>query len=93
LIRHNKPGVTAFRLANGYGALGDALSSDNGKKVCRYLFVLCDNEPAPWTSDEHGDRPRPLLAIKKLSGATDVTDRNHIPCWDYDGSNVNFVWK
>ncbi|KAI3954664.1 hypothetical protein MKW98_019795 [Papaver atlanticum] len=29
LIRHNKPGVAAFRLANGYGALRDALSSDN----------------------------------------------------------------
>ncbi|RZC72591.1 hypothetical protein C5167_048074 [Papaver somniferum] len=29
LIQHNKPGVTAFRLANGYGALRDALSSDN----------------------------------------------------------------
>uniref|UniRef100_F6GT46 YDG domain-containing protein n=1 Tax=Vitis vinifera TaxID=29760 RepID=F6GT46_VITVI len=29
-------------------------------KVCRYLFVRCDNEPTPWTSDEHGDRPRPL---------------------------------
>ncbi|KAI3910711.1 hypothetical protein MKW92_021974, partial [Papaver armeniacum] len=29
LIRHNKPGVAAFRLANGYGSLRDALSSDN----------------------------------------------------------------
>ncbi|XP_026379701.1 hsp70 nucleotide exchange factor fes1-like [Papaver somniferum] len=29
LIQHNKPGVTAFRLANGYGALRDALDSDN----------------------------------------------------------------
>ncbi|XAR68929.1 hypothetical protein NMG60_11000344 [Bertholletia excelsa] len=29
LIRHNKPGIAAFRLANGYAALRDALSSDN----------------------------------------------------------------
>jgi hsp70-interacting protein len=29
LIRHNKPGVAAFRLANGYAALKDALTSDN----------------------------------------------------------------
>ncbi|KAI4331706.1 hypothetical protein MLD38_029863 [Melastoma candidum] len=29
LIRHNKPGITAFRLANGYAALKDALSSEN----------------------------------------------------------------
>ncbi|KAM7526367.1 hypothetical protein LguiA_016269 [Lonicera macranthoides] len=29
LIRHNKPGVAAFRLANGYAALRDALSSDS----------------------------------------------------------------
>ncbi|CAI9098295.1 OLC1v1034916C2 [Oldenlandia corymbosa var. corymbosa] len=29
LIRHNKPGVAAFRLANGYSALRDALSSEN----------------------------------------------------------------
>ncbi|KAK7390486.1 hypothetical protein VNO78_25793 [Psophocarpus tetragonolobus] len=29
LIRHNKPGITAFRLANGYAALKDALTSEN----------------------------------------------------------------
>ncbi|KAL2320076.1 hypothetical protein Fmac_029045 [Flemingia macrophylla] len=29
LIRHNKPGIIAFRLANGYAALKDALSSEN----------------------------------------------------------------
>ncbi|GER54381.1 Hsp70 nucleotide exchange factor FES1 [Striga asiatica] len=29
LIRHNKPGITAFRLANGYATLRDALSSEN----------------------------------------------------------------
>ncbi|XP_058099328.1 hsp70 nucleotide exchange factor fes1-like isoform X2 [Magnolia sinica] len=29
LIRHNKPGIAAFRLANGYAALRDALGSKN----------------------------------------------------------------
>ncbi|XP_073014032.1 E3 ubiquitin-protein ligase ORTHRUS 2-like [Typha latifolia] len=55
-----------------------------GFKVCRYLFVRCDNEPAPWTSDEHGDRPRPLPSIKELKGATDITERKESPAWDYE---------
>ncbi|KAH1039349.1 hypothetical protein J1N35_041092 [Gossypium stocksii] len=29
LIRHNKPGIAAFRLANGYAALRDALGADS----------------------------------------------------------------
>ncbi|KAM0898020.1 hypothetical protein ACQ4PT_022190 [Festuca glaucescens] len=53
-------------------------------KVCRYLFVRCDNQPAPWTSDLHGDRPRPLPKIKELQGATDITDRKEPASWDYD---------
>ena len=41
--------------------------------MCRYLFVRCDNEPAPWSSD--GERvsdstPPPLLqAAAALVGA------------------------
>ncbi|KAI3681534.1 hypothetical protein L6452_36333 [Arctium lappa] len=54
-----------------------------GYKVCRYLFVRCDNDPAPWTSDENGDRPRPLPTIKELKDATDVTDRKSSPSWDF----------
>ncbi|KAI3837084.1 hypothetical protein MKW98_005417, partial [Papaver atlanticum] len=49
-----------------------------------YLFVRCDNEPAPWTSDVHGDCPRSLPVIKELNGATDATDRKDGPFWDYD---------
>ncbi|KAG0498490.1 hypothetical protein HPP92_003181 [Vanilla planifolia] len=55
-----------------------------GFKVCRYLFVRCDNEPAPWTSDEIGDRPRPLPDVKELKQATDITQRKEGPAWDYD---------
>ncbi|KAH9327422.1 hypothetical protein KI387_007600, partial [Taxus chinensis] len=54
-----------------------------GFRVCRYLFVRCDNEPAPWTSDEHGDRPRPLPKIKELTDASDITDREKEPAWDW----------
>ncbi|CAA7045881.1 unnamed protein product [Microthlaspi erraticum] len=44
-------------------------------KMCRYLFVRCDNEAAPWTSDEHGDRPRSLPNIPELEMATDLFER------------------
>jgi E3 ubiquitin-protein ligase UHRF1 len=29
-----------------------------GLLMCRYLFVRCDNEPAPWTADGAGWRKR-----------------------------------
>ncbi|KAL5711695.1 RING-type E3 ubiquitin transferase [Ranunculus cassubicifolius] len=64
-----------------------------GYKVCRYLFVRCDNEPAPWTSDEHGDRPRPLPLIHELKAATDVTERKEKPSWDYDEEDGYWKWK
>ncbi|MCL7034230.1 hypothetical protein MKW94_005269 [Papaver nudicaule] len=64
-----------------------------GFKVCRYLFVRCDNEPAPWTSDEHGDRPRPLPVITELSGATDVTERKDTSFWDYAEEQNCWKWK
>uniref|UniRef100_A0ACD5UJ26 Uncharacterized protein n=1 Tax=Avena sativa TaxID=4498 RepID=A0ACD5UJ26_AVESA len=61
-------------------------------KVCRYLFVRCDNEPAPWTSDLYGDRPRPLPKIKELQGATDITERKESPSWDYDQDKEDWKW-
>ncbi|KAL1070168.1 hypothetical protein V6Z11_D11G004200 [Gossypium hirsutum] len=64
-----------------------------GFKVCRYLFVRCDNEPAPWTSDEHGDRPRPLPAIPELKKATDVFERKESPSWDFDEEDSRWKWK
>ncbi|KAM3202781.1 E3 ubiquitin-protein ligase ORTHRUS 2 [Capsicum annuum] len=64
-----------------------------GFKVCRYLFVRCDNEPAPWTSDDHGDRPRALPLIKELNGATDMTERKGAPAWDYDEEKSCWMWK
>ncbi|CAN4123373.1 unnamed protein product [Withania somnifera] len=64
-----------------------------GFKVCRYLFVRCDNEPAPWTSDDHGDRPSALPTIKELNGATDLTERKGAPAWDYDEEKSCWMWK
>ncbi|XP_038891328.1 E3 ubiquitin-protein ligase ORTHRUS 2-like [Benincasa hispida] len=63
-----------------------------GFKVCRYLFVRCDNDPAPWTSDEHGDRPRPLPAISELKKATDITERKEGPSWDFDEKDGKWKW-
>ncbi|ESQ46164.1 hypothetical protein EUTSA_v10000657mg [Eutrema salsugineum] len=61
-------------------------------KVCRYLFVRCDNEPAPWTSDEHGDRPRPLPHIPELENATDLFVRKESPSWDFDEADGRWKW-
>ncbi|ESQ46580.1 hypothetical protein EUTSA_v10000084mg [Eutrema salsugineum] len=61
-------------------------------KVCRYLFVRCDNEAAPWTSDEHGDRPRPLPNIPELKMATDVFERKESPSWNFDEAESRWTW-
>lgn len=64
-----------------------------GFKVCRYLFVRCDNDPAPWTSDDHGDHPRPLPDIEELKRATDITERKGTPFWDYDSEGGIWKWS
>ncbi|KAH0905899.1 hypothetical protein HID58_037726, partial [Brassica napus] len=46
-----------------------------GVQVYCYLFVRCDNKPATWTSDEHGDRSRPL---PKLENAIDIVNGSAI---------------
>ncbi|CAH2074511.1 unnamed protein product, partial [Thlaspi arvense] len=40
LIRHNKPGITGFRLANGYTGLRDALESDSVRFQRKALNLL-----------------------------------------------------
>ena len=62
-----------------------------GYKVCRYLFVCCGNEPAPWTSDECGDRPRPLPKIEELKDATDITTRKNEPAWDWKDEKWGWI--
>ncbi|GAB2272016.1 hypothetical protein Dimus_006840 [Dionaea muscipula] len=67
--------------------------AEDGFLVCRYLFVRCDNSPAPWASDEHGDRPRALPKVKELKDATDVMERKGSPHWDFDEEDVCWKWK
>ncbi|KAG8379574.1 hypothetical protein BUALT_Bualt07G0103100 [Buddleja alternifolia] len=64
-----------------------------GFTVCRYLLVRCDNEPAPWTSDEHGDQPRQLPVIGELQQAFDISERAESPSWDYDEERSCWTWK
>eukprot|EP01018_Ginkgo_biloba_P032477 Gb_06438 [translate_table: standard] len=40
LIRHNKPAVAAFRLANGYSALRDALTTDDVRFQRKALYMM-----------------------------------------------------
>ncbi|KAG7588395.1 RING-type zinc-finger LisH dimerization motif [Arabidopsis suecica] len=61
-------------------------------KVCRFLFIRCDNEPAPWTSDEHGDRPRPLPNVPELNMATNLFERKESPSWDFDEGEGRWRW-
>ncbi|CAJ1978240.1 unnamed protein product [Sphenostylis stenocarpa] len=63
-----------------------------GFKVCRYLFVRCDNEPAPWTSDDVGDRPRALPVIRELEKATVIYERTESASWDYDAKDSRWKW-
>lgn len=51
----------------------------------RYLFVRCDNAPAPWTSDDTGDKVRldiPELAAKEIKAAQGlVYEMGDNPYW------------
>eukprot|EP00899_Mesostigma_viride_P009318 jgi/Mesvir1/18388/Mv14270-RA.3 len=66
-----------------------------GKLMCRYLFVRCDNEPAPWSSEELGDRPRPspvVSELKNLDKVKDYTERKGPPAWDFSEAEGKWGW-
>ncbi|CAI5950387.1 unnamed protein product [Closterium sp. NIES-64] len=64
-----------------------------GFLVCRYLFVRCDNSPAPWTSDDVGDSPgRKLPQVAELKQAVDVTERTGPPAWDWIEEKQQWGW-
>ena len=50
-----------YRIARAYRKPGA-----QGKLVCRYLIIRCDNEPAPWSSEgAHPDsRSLPCLQVR-----------------------------
>ncbi|CAL5219145.1 g922 [Coccomyxa viridis] len=65
--------------------------------VCRYLFIRCDNEPAPWSSEDTGDKPwdeevpEPVLKeIKEAKGKVHSIGPN--PWWDYDAEKQEWGW-
>ncbi|XP_051130612.1 hsp70 nucleotide exchange factor fes1-like [Andrographis paniculata] len=72
LIRHNKLGVAAFRLANGYAALRDALSSENLKFQRKALnlihYLLQENRSDTVIATELGI-PRILLHLASSEDA------------------------
>ncbi|KAL1550520.1 E3 ubiquitin-protein ligase ORTHRUS 2 [Salvia divinorum] len=67
-------------------------AGQQGFVVCRYLFVRCDNDPAPWTTDNQGDQPRPLPSIPELMQATDITERTKSPAWNFDEEKSLWTW-
>jgi E3 ubiquitin-protein ligase UHRF1 len=75
-----------------------------GLLMCRYLFIRCDNEPAPWSSDLTGDRPRdleknlPKEALSEIKGAhkgivyTMGSSGKEKPFWDWDADKEEWGW-
>ncbi|PKA52471.1 hypothetical protein AXF42_Ash019097 [Apostasia shenzhenica] len=66
LIRNNKPGTTAFKLANGYAALRDALSSDNTRfqrKALNLIHYLLQESPSDCSTVTDLGFPRLLVNL------------------------------
>ncbi len=74
-----------------------------GLLMCRYLFIRCDNEPAPWSSDDTGDRPRdlernlPKEALAEIKGAhknevVTMGSGKEKPYWDWDAEKEEWGW-
>jgi len=75
---------------------------NQGFLMCRYLFVRCDNAPAPWSSDEYGDKawdlkslPQrlPKKALSELKQAKGkIFDMTNKPYWDWDKKSGQWGW-
>ncbi|XP_020208067.1 hsp70 nucleotide exchange factor FES1 [Cajanus cajan] len=66
LIRHNKPGIIAFRLANGYAALKDALSSENvrfQRKALNLIHYLLEENSSDRNIANELGFPRMLMHL------------------------------
>lgn len=81
-----------YRIVRAYRKPGN-----QGKLVCRYLFVRCDNSPAPWISEEAGDGPwdgkipKPAMdEMKKAKGSVHAIGDK--PWWDYDAEKKQWGW-
>lgn len=69
---------------------------NQGPLVCRYLFVRADNEPAPWSTDDHGDRPTeelPEAAQKEMRQAKGTVYRmSDKPWWGWMEAEEKWGW-
>ncbi|KAL3132357.1 hypothetical protein ABBQ32_008933 [Trebouxia sp. C0010 RCD-2024] len=65
--------------------------------VCRYLFVRCDNEPAPWSTEDVGDTawsaelPKDALQDMKEAKGT-MYETADQPWWDWDAEKKEWGW-
>ncbi|CAI8600881.1 unnamed protein product [Vicia faba] len=77
LIRHNKPGVTAFRLANGYSALRDALNSENvrfQRKALNLIHYLLQENSSDCNIVKELGFPRIMMHLISTSEDVDVRE-------------------
>lgn len=75
---------------------------NQGYLMCRYLFVRCDNDPAPWSSDESGDQKwtlqslnqiLPKKALREIKTAKGkVFSMSEKPYWDWDKASGQWGW-
>lgn len=71
-----------------------------GLLMCRYLFIRCDNEPAPWSSEETGDKPLdlknglPAEALKEMKAADKgiIYSMEDSPYWDWNEAESCWGW-
>ena len=93
------PGVRydgVYTIARAYRKQGA-----QGKLVCRYIFVRCDNEAAPWESKATGDRPDarpwqgalPADALADMAAAVGrVYEAPADPFWGWDAAKQEWGW-
>ncbi|KAG7672878.1 putative E3 ubiquitin-protein ligase ORTHRUS 2 [Nannochloris sp. 'desiccata'] len=74
-----------------------------GLLMCRYLFIRCDNEPAPWSSDDAGDRPRDLAKSLPKEALAEIKEAYNKdvytmgcgkdkPYWDWNAEKEEWGW-
>ncbi|KAA6428294.1 MAG: E3 ubiquitin- ligase ORTHRUS 2-like [Trebouxia sp. A1-2] len=65
--------------------------------VCRYLFVRCDNEPAPWSTEDVGDSAwgaeLPADAVHDMKEAKGtIYETADQPWWDWNADKKEWGW-
>ncbi|EIE25476.1 hypothetical protein COCSUDRAFT_13684 [Coccomyxa subellipsoidea C-169] len=80
-----------YRIARAYRKPGT-----QGQLVCRYVFIRCENEPAPWSSEDSGDAPwtgsLPAAVQKEIKEAKGKVYEMGAKPWDYDAEKKEWGW-